>query len=122
MPNDTDTDNMVSNAFSQFLTKHRRGQAANEASAALQEAIIAACDTGKQATVTVTVKIDPKGSDQVQMAVDIKTKLPKQAIQPSMFWVEEGQLFTSDPKQAELPLREVTLKRPERSVERAAGE
>ena len=56
------------------------------------------------------------------MSVEVKTKLPKPAIQPSMFWVEEGKLFTSDPKQAELPLREVTLKRQERSVERAAGE
>ncbi len=112
----------INNAFETFLRKHRRGQAANEASASMQEAIQAACETGKKATLTLTVKIEPKGDDQVQMSVDVGTKLPKVPISPSMFWVEDGQLHTSDPRQPELPLRELTRARDNIREAAASGE
>ena len=115
------TDDIVSNEFANFLNQHRRGQAANEAGASLREAIVASLDTGKKATLTIKVVVEPKGDDQVQMTVDVATKLPKAPIPPSMFWVEDGTLKKSDPKQPELPLREVNIARPVREAETKAA-
>ena len=117
-----ETDDLVSNEFATFLTQHRRGQAANAAGAALREALVAASDTGKKAKLTITVVISPKGEDQVEMDVDVATKLPKTPIPPSMFWVEDGQLRRVDPKQAELNFREVVNTRPMREVDKAVSE
>jgi len=46
--------------------------------------------------------------DQVNITIQPTAKLPQQKLSGAVFWVDEGgKLVTSDPKQKELPIREV---------------
>jgi hypothetical protein len=99
----------TSNMFEDMLRKHRRGVAANEASRRLQEAIQASRDTGAASEVTLKVKLRPGTDDQMQIDIQVANKLPKEKLPSGLFWVDdENRLHTSDPKQPELNLREVT--------------
>lgn len=98
----------VSNAFEVMLRKHRRGLAAHEISKKLQEALQSSRETGSKASLTIVVTIKPTSDDQVMIDIQSDTKLPKMKLPGSMFWIGEGcSLHTSDPRQPELPLREV---------------
>lgn len=103
-------DEMGGNAFEHILRNHRRGMALGKASSLLAEAVKSARDTGKAATVTVKVTLKPQREGDDQMMVDIQptAKLPEEKLPASLFWVGEDEtLHTSDPRQRELPLREV---------------
>jgi hypothetical protein len=104
----TTTEPEIYNLFETMLRKQRRGLVANEVSRKLAEAIQAARECSAKASMTVSVTIKPTNDDQVMIDVQCDTKLPKEKMPPSMFWVGEGNtLHTSDPRQPELPLREV---------------
>lgn len=97
-----------SNLFQDMLGKHRRGIAANKASVKLREAILASRDTGAKSTVTVTVTLIPGTDDQMKIEIQASNKLPDDKLPGGQFWVgEDGELLTSDPRQKELPIREV---------------
>lgn len=97
-----------SNAFSNLLNTHRRGIAGHECSTILEQAIRAAIDTGAKAEVNVKVTLLPGMDDQVNITIQPTAKLPQQKLPGAIFWVDEGgKLVTSDPKQKELPIREV---------------
>ena len=97
-----------SNAFSSLLNTHRRGIAGHECSTMLDQAIRAALDTGAKAELTVKVTVLPGMDDQVNIGIQPTVKLPQQKLAGAIFWVDEaGKLVTSDPKQKELPIREV---------------
>ena len=96
------------NLFTDMLARHRKGIAAGEASRKLGEAIQAARDTGAKAEVTLKVTLNPGTDDQMRVEIQVAHKLPQQKLPGALFWVtDEGTLATSDPKQPELPLREV---------------
>jgi len=97
-----------SNLFEDMLRKHRRGIAADKASRRLHEAIIASRDTDAKSSVTPTVTHTPGSDDQMAIGVQVTSKLPDEKLPSGMFWIDdEGQLLTSDPRQRELPIREV---------------
>lgn len=97
-----------SNAFSTLLNTHRRGIAGHECSVKLEECLKAALDTGCKAEMTVKVTFSPGIDDQVEIKIQPSAKLPEQKLPSAIFWVDDnGKLTTSDPKQAELPIREV---------------
>lgn len=101
-------DEAPSNAFTVLLNTHRRGIAGNECSTQLEAAIRAALDTGAKSEVNVKVTILPGMDDQVNITIQPTAKLPQQKLSGAVFWVDEGgKLVTSDPKQKELPIREV---------------
>ena len=104
----TNEEDAPSNAFSQLLNTHRRGIAGHECSTILDQAIRAAIDTGAKAEVNVKVTLIPGMDDQVNIVIQPTAKLPQQKLPGAVFWVDEnGKLTTSDPKQADLPIREV---------------
>ena len=97
-----------SNAFTSLLATHRRGIAGHECSTQLEAAIKAALDTGAKSEVNVKITIIPGMDDQVNITIQPTAKLPQQKLPGAIFWVDEnGKLVTSDPKQKELPIREV---------------
>ena len=97
-----------SNLFEDMLRKHRRGVAAHKASTKLLEAIMASRDTGAKSTVTLTVTLLPGADDQMMVGIQVAAKLPDEKLPSGIFWVgEDGMLLTSDPRQKELPIREV---------------
>jgi len=97
-----------SNLFADMMSKHRRGFALNKASTKLREALIASRDTGAKSTVTVTVNITPAEDDQMTISIQAVNKLPDEKLPGGTFWVDDdGNLMTSDPRQKELPIREV---------------
>lgn len=101
-------DEAPSNAFTALLNTHRRGIAGGECSTQLEAAIRAALDTGAKSEVNVKVTIIPGMDDQVNITIQPTAKLPQQKLSGAIFWVDEtGKLVTSDPKQKELPIREV---------------
>lgn len=97
-----------SNLFEDLLRKHRRGIAANKASERLHEAIIASRETGGKSEVTLKVTLTPGTDDQMTVSIQVSAKLPDEKLPGGIFWVgEDGTLLTSDPRQKELPIREV---------------
>ncbi len=104
----SEPEGIPSNLFQDMLAKHRRGFAANKASTKLREALMASRDTGAKSTVTITVTITPGTDDQMSLAIQATNKLPDEKLPGGTFWVDDdGNLMTSDPRQKELPLREV---------------
>lgn len=95
--------------FIHTLNILRYGEAQTEASEALAECVDRARDTGKAATLTITLKITPKGScGQFLIQDQIKTKLPDlEKEETIMFGTPEGNLQREDPRQSKLPLRQV---------------
>lgn len=100
--------------FTHTLNNLRTGAAA-DLSNELAEAIQAAKDTNKQATVTLVLKITPeKGMAGVfDIQEEIKSKLPQMPRgRTIMFETPEGNLVTDDPNQQKLPLRSVEAEEP----------
>lgn len=87
----------------------RAGSCQEELSEALSDAVEAARETGKQAIVTLTLKIKPEGrSGQYVVHDDIKRKLP--ALDKGgtlLFGTPEGNLQRQDPRQTALNLKRV---------------
>lgn len=97
-----------SNLFEDMLRKHRRGIAANKASQKLHEAIMASRDTGAKSSVSMTVTLTPGTDDQMTVSIQVTAKLPDEKLPGGIFWVgDDGMLLTSDPRQKDLPIREV---------------
>jgi hypothetical protein len=97
--------------FVHTLNSLRTG-AAEDASNELAEAIQAARDTGKVATVTVTLKIKPETgmSGIFDIQEEVKSKLPQMPRgRTIMFETPDGNLVTDDPNQQDLPLRSVDM-------------
>jgi hypothetical protein len=108
MKPNTEEQEEVSNVFEMMLRSHRRGLIANEVSRKFQEALQASRETGAKASLTLSVIIKPSNDDQVLIDVQVDTKMPKEKLPPSTFWIgDKNTLHTSDPRQPELPLRAV---------------
>jgi len=95
--------------FTETLSNLRHGQAEQDLDEALTEAVQRARDTGKKATVSITVTIEPKGaSGQYFLTDEVKSKLPSFAKEKTiLFGTPDGNLLRDDPHQQKLPLREL---------------
>lgn len=92
------------------LREIRRGEMLDELAEHLA-ALVLACDrTGKPGALTVTLKLKPGRSGQVEIDDDIAVKAPKLSKGTTlMFGTPEGNLQREDPRQQQLPgLRQVS--------------
>lgn len=82
---------------------------------ALSDGVRAALDIGKQAEITVKLKIQPQNIAQgtVKISHDVISKLPKEKREGGIvFATPEGNIQANDPKQAELNLKGVGEEEP----------
>ena len=111
-------DDNVDTLLVSTLSKHRKGLVLDACSHDLRQAIAASRNTGEASKVVITIKVKPMSEDQVNLDIQCNATLPKEKLPGGVYWTDdENNLVTSDPRQAELNLREVT-----RKPLRAAGE
>lgn len=97
--------------FTQVLCDIRRGRPVEEATTALADVVRAVDETGKEGSVTVTLKIKPSkhGGPEKTLIAEVKAKKPVADIAPAVFFSdEEGDLHRVDPKQEEMRLEEAS--------------
>jgi hypothetical protein len=95
--------------FGQFVQEQRNGGLHDELSVALAELVAQCVETGKKGTLTLKVSVVPT-KDEVTVLVtdDVAVKAPKHDAKPALFFPDEnGNLLRRDPRQPELPLREI---------------
>jgi len=97
--------------FTQFVQEQRRGALHQELSEHLAETVNAVMEHAKAGQVTIVLKIKPAGDGMVQIFDEVKVRLPEGEKPPSIFFVDErGNVQRQDPRQAELPLRNIERK------------
>lgn len=105
----TDEEAARTRPFADVLLELNRGRTHAEASRAMQDLVQAVIDTGKKGSVTVVISVSKsKASGQIEIADDVRIKLPAADRSASLFFVDdEFNLTRDDPNQPHLPLREV---------------
>jgi hypothetical protein len=98
--------------FAAFVQEHRGGGLHGELSDALAELVLAVQETTKPGTIALTIKVAPN-KDGVTVTVTDKlvTKLPEADRGAAIFFVDAaGNLVRRDPRQIELPIRDVSAR------------
>lgn len=95
--------------FGQFLLEQRNGALHGELSDRLREMVEAVVQHRKAGTLTITITVKPLSSaGQYLVADEVKSKAPEADRGASLFFADgRGNLSRTDPRQPELPLREV---------------
>lgn len=94
--------------FTQFMQEQRKGALHEDLSEALAKVVQGVMETGKVGALTVSLKIKPTGDGMVQVFDDLKSKVPEHDKPGSIFFTDAaGNVTRRDPRQTELPLREV---------------
>jgi hypothetical protein len=111
--------------FAAFLHDQRGGVLHSELSEALAEVSQAVMLHNKGGKVTLTISVKPAGNAEhtVFIGDDVKVQVPQAEKPTSMFFVDdEGNVSRRDPRQAELPLKEVPVadQKPPTELRRAA--
>lgn len=110
-PPDEDTGPVI-RPFVEFLLQQAYGGTHDELTFGLHDLIAAVKDHGKGGSITLTIKVDPLGKGverQVVVTDNVTVKAPTGKRPTSMFFVDDdGNLTRKDPRQPELPLREVS--------------
>ena len=104
--------------FAAFLQEQRRGALHGELSDSLQALVQAVAEHGKGGSLTLTIGIKPN-ADGVTMTVSDKVavKAPEPERGAAIFFADDaGNLVRHDPRQLEIPVREVPRE------QQAAGE
>ena len=93
----------------------RKGRPVEEATTALADVVRAVDETGKEGSVTITLKVKPAkhGGPEKTLIAEVKAKKPIAEIAPAVFFSDEdGDLHRIDPRQEEMPLGEVATDKP----------
>jgi hypothetical protein len=96
--------------FLEFLREQRNGRLHDELSDALQECVAATAEHGKTSTLTLTVQVKKSstGKSTIMVVDDVKTKLPKEERESSIFFVSpENNFMREDPRQHKMEFREL---------------
>lgn len=95
--------------FGQFLHEQRNGLLHDELSEELAALVTQCVETGKKGTLTLKVTVSPNKDDVTLLLTDdVKVAAPKHDAKPALFFYDDkGNLLRKDPRQPELPLREV---------------
>ncbi len=95
--------------FAAWLQEQRGGVTHAELSDALADVVAAVVEHGKVGTLTFQVKIKPSGDGVSVFVTDsIAVKAPTGDRSAALFFADsDGSLSRKDPRQQELPLREV---------------
>lgn len=93
----------------------RKGRPVEEATMALADVVRAVDETGKEGSVTITLKIKPAkhGGPEKTLIAEVKSKKPIADIAPAVFFSDQdGDLHRVDPNQNEMQLDEVRTDKP----------
>lgn len=88
----------------------RKGRPVEEATAALADVVRTVDETGKDGSVTITIKVKPAkhGGPEKTLIAEVKAKKPIAEIPPAVFFSDaDGDLHRYDPRQEEMELGEV---------------
>jgi hypothetical protein len=111
IPPEEDTGPIV-RPFTEFLLQQGYGGTHDELTYGLHDLIAAVKDHGKGGSLVLTIKVDPVGKGderQVMVTDNVVLKAPSGKRPTSIFFVDDdGNLTRKDPRQPELPLREVS--------------
>lgn len=97
--------------FTDVLRDIRRGRPVEEATMVLADIVRAVDETGKEGSVTITLKVKPAkhGGPEKTLICEVKGKKPIADIAPAVFFSDsDGDLHRIDPRQEEMPLGEAT--------------
>lgn len=93
----------------------RKGRPVEEATMALADVVRAVDETGKDGSVTITLKVKAAkhGGPEKTLVCEVKAKKPIAEIAPAVFFSNaEGDLHRFDPRQEEMPLSDVKSDKP----------
>lgn len=95
--------------FAAVIQEQRNGGLHSELSHELAALVAAVQETQKAGTLTLTMKVTPNRDGVTMMVTDkVVVKLPEGDRGAAIFFVEgDGNLVRKDPRQLEIPLREV---------------
>ena len=96
--------------FIKTVSELAYGGAVGEYDAALRDLVAACIETRKGGTFTLTLKVEPDraGGTQVTVSDAFKVSRPEHDRLNTIFYVQrDGSLGRRDPRQPELPMREV---------------
>lgn len=96
------------NSFAEFCANYGRGDLDHRLVETMKEIVRAVRETEKVGKLTLTLKVSPNGDGIVILSSDIKKLVPEPSVPDALFFTnEEGELLRRDPRQQDLPLREV---------------
>ncbi len=99
---------MTANDFQQFITQMRFGSLHDELTDQLQELTRACTETGKAGEMTLTIKLVPGKSGQIEITDSVKVKTPEFSKGTTlMFATPDGRLQREDPRQITMELRTI---------------
>lgn len=110
-----ETDKPQIRPFAAVLQELRRGIAHEELSEALADVVAGVIEHEKDGTLTLQIKVKAQGDGEAVKLIDkITTSVPRAESKPTVFFADEhGNVSRRNPRQAELPLREVPNDRPD---------
>lgn len=87
--------------FADILRFYRRGAAERKVQEELDSLLRAIEATKKGGEITVTMRIKPSkaGDNETDIDIDVKAKLPKVPLPTATFFLEDGKLSRSNPRQ-----------------------
>jgi hypothetical protein len=99
---------LMSRPFADVLRELAGGKVYEDLTTQLGEVVTAVMETGKAGEVSVKLSIKSNGEGSVRVLADVKQKIPTAVVGETLFFAtSSGSLVRNDPRQAELPLREV---------------
>jgi hypothetical protein len=103
--------------FTSFLHEQRGGVLHAELTDALAELVAKVAEHEKGGTLTLKITIKPEADGAVKVADEVAIKAPRPASRPSLFFTDSsGNLSRRNPRQPELPLREIHTPQDEEEV------
>lgn len=108
----------MSRPFTDVIGEIDRGRLFDELTERLAEVVDGVRLTQKAGELTLKLKISPNGEDAVAIADEVKVKLPEPNKPKSLFFIGKGNaLSRRDPRQQDLPLRDVSGPEPDTAKE-----
>lgn len=98
----------MSRPFADVVRELSGGRVYDDLTTMLGEVVTAVMETGKAGEVTLKIAVKPNGEGSVRVLADAKNKVPTPPLGETIFFATSaGSLIRNDPRQPELPLREV---------------
>jgi hypothetical protein len=101
-------ENPMSRPFADVVRELAGGTVYEDLTTQLGEVVTAVMETGKVGELSLKLSIKPNGEGSVRVLADVKQKVPAATLGETLFFAtSSGSLIRNDPRQSELPLREV---------------
>lgn len=98
----------MSRPFADVVRELAAGKVYEDLTTQLGEVVTAVLETGKVGELSLKLSIKPNGEGSVRVLSDVKQKVPTPVVGETLFFAtSSGSLIRNDPRQSELPLREV---------------